>query len=327
MKIYRVSKGIKSLKCVENNLVNNSIPILIKKMIIQNYLIPVLTYGVEIFGMRESRLIKLKQVLDNSLKMILNKGNFCRLRAYEELDIKPLEMKAAIARTRGLIKWQNSSGYIKDIIESKDNIKFRTRTWSTLTKMWLKRYKIDLTKSVKEVKKEVKIKNEKRIYKRKKSESRKFAEKYKIKSGKHLNKIEIDNKYKNGIIALTKIRTGCFKFSEEIINKLKLKNLDKKKCICCNENVKEDVEHLLLKCKKFNEYRKKYLNENLDKLKFKNKNIRKNTETIIKLLLGGKTPDPGGGLNKILLVNNIKYLNHIIPIRSAIIADLIKKSK
>ena len=64
----------------------------------------------------------------------------------------------------------------------------------------------------------------------------------------------------------------------------------------------ELIAAISIRSKKFNEERKKYLNDNLNKLKFKNKNIRKNTEIIIKLLLGGKTPDPGGGLNKKLIV-------------------------
>jgi hypothetical protein len=71
-------------------------------MLIKGILIPTLTYGCEIFGMNEKRINSLKLILDNGLKGINRKSNFCRLRSYDEFDIKPLYISAAVGRARGI---------------------------------------------------------------------------------------------------------------------------------------------------------------------------------------------------------------------------------
>ena len=58
-----------------------------KTMLLKNILSPVLTYGVEIFGMNETRLRGLNSVMDKGVRCIVKKGNYCRQRAYEELGI------------------------------------------------------------------------------------------------------------------------------------------------------------------------------------------------------------------------------------------------
>jgi len=103
MSQYRVAKGLAAKESIKNSLLNTKIPLTYKKMLIQNFLCPVLSYGAEIFGMNEKRLEKQKKVLDNSLKNITLKSNFCRKRVYEELDICPLEISAALNRARPLI--------------------------------------------------------------------------------------------------------------------------------------------------------------------------------------------------------------------------------
>ena len=56
-------------------------------MLINNLLIPKLCFGGEVLGMSEKRMVPLKRILDNAIKCIVKKPNFCRLRAYQELDI------------------------------------------------------------------------------------------------------------------------------------------------------------------------------------------------------------------------------------------------
>ena len=74
MSKHRVAKGIAAQKLIEPTLSNLKIPLMYKKLLIQNFLSPVLSYGSEIFGMNENRIKKLKRVVDNSLKRISQKG-------------------------------------------------------------------------------------------------------------------------------------------------------------------------------------------------------------------------------------------------------------
>lgn len=47
-------------------------------------------------------------------------------------------------RTKGFFKWNNSSSMIGRLINTSEDYKARKRTWSTGTKVWLKKFKIDL---------------------------------------------------------------------------------------------------------------------------------------------------------------------------------------
>ena len=246
----------KSVRCKWKNLtkkfLNDKIAIQYKKMLIQNYLGSVITYGSEIYGMRETRLSQLKSVYDSAFKKVLKKKNFCRNRAYEEFDVKPLAMIAAIARARAQSKWSGSNGIIKSMIESANKIKFRRKTWTTLTRMWLKRHKIDMKQDEKEVKQQVRSQYDKKINKNDKSVIGKFSKKFKIKSGKLIRKLQVGSKANTvGAIALTKLRTGTLKFSREIMAKLKEPKIRREACICCNKAVNENTEHILLYCDRF----------------------------------------------------------------------------
>ena len=71
-------------------LQNLSMPLEYKSVLIKSILIPTIHYGSEIFGMSGARVNALKRVLDNEIKCIVKRSNFCRLRVYDELRIKPL---------------------------------------------------------------------------------------------------------------------------------------------------------------------------------------------------------------------------------------------
>ena len=65
-----------------------------------------------------NRTLKLKTFLDNGLKLITKRSNFCRSRVYEEFDLTPIYLAANAARARGMAKWKNATGHIKELISS-----------------------------------------------------------------------------------------------------------------------------------------------------------------------------------------------------------------
>ena len=107
---YRVQKGLERVAIVANTLRNKSVPLEYKKMLVNNIIVPTVAYGTEIFGMSEKRSQNLKKTIDISISHVLGSKNFCRNRAYEEFDMKPIQVKAAMSRARAYYKWKNSYG-------------------------------------------------------------------------------------------------------------------------------------------------------------------------------------------------------------------------
>ena len=249
-------------------------------MLLSGFLVPVLMYGAEIFGMCETRLTRLKGILDNSIKRIAKKHSYCRARAYEELDLKPLATMAAISRARAIYKWRTSKGLISDLLATAQNFHNRKKTWACQTLIWLKRFKISLeVQNIKELKKNVLTNCSGRSSKRDKSKISTTSKSLKIHSGRHLRKMQLNNNLSHlGFDALIRIRLGSFQFTNELVRKSKLPSAYKDKYLCYGFRVIEDPEHMMLNCAVFENIR-----EGL-----KSKDYKLNH------LLGGGSPASGG---------------------------------
>ena len=322
MSRYRVQKGIEKSKIVSLTLRNKLVPLEYKKMLVNNIIIPTVSYGTEIFGMSEKRTQGIKKVIDISLSHILNTKNFCRNRAYEEFDLKSIHMKAAINRTRAFRKWKESKNLISDLIRSSEIYKSRKSTWSKGTNLWLKRFKIDINNPLSNGKQEIMENYIPRIMKRDKTETSKLARILKVKSGKLLRRLEINMELKPlGVYNLMRLRTGTFMFTNKLTFIGILSHTYKDKCICCKANIKEEIGHILLECNAFKNERDKYLeidpgDRKLAPDKLKNKNLN--------LLLGGERP-ASGKMQAEKIVKTIDYLSAIARKRAALIAEAIRE--
>jgi len=147
MSEFRVTKGVSKVMALSCTLRNNCVPLEYKKMLIGGIIAPTVLFGAEIFGMSERRCSSLRKVVDTGISMILKSRNYSRNRAYEELDLKPVQVKAAVSRARGYSKWSQSKGFIRDLINTSDQFKSRKHTWSKTTKTWLKRFRINMSES------------------------------------------------------------------------------------------------------------------------------------------------------------------------------------
>ena len=320
---YRVQKGIIKSQALTPTLRNYLVPLEYKKMLINNIILPTVSYGTEIFGMSERRTQRIKRVVDISISQILKTKNYCRNRAYEEFDIKSAHVKAAISRTRAITKWKDSNFLIKYLIESSNEFKSRKSTWTKGTNLWLKRFKIDLNNPDRSSKQLVLENYSERIDKKDKTITTKLAKDYKIKSGKLIRKLEIQKTLKPlGVYQLMKLRTGTFNFTNNLVYKGFIRPEYKNKCLCCNESIVEDIKHLLLECKAFKQERLKYLNTIVPN------NIGTSTNLLnkhISMILGGdwlassKMPADS-------IVKTIDYLSAITLRRSQFILDLQKSN-
>jgi endonuclease/exonuclease/phosphatase (EEP) superfamily protein YafD len=325
---YRVAKGIGAAQLINGTLLNKRIPLTYKKMLIQNFLIPTLMYGSEIYGMNTRRTQSAKLVLDNSLKKIVLRHNFCRSRAYSEFGLLNLATLSAASRARGFHKWETSRGLISEIIRSRSLVKNRKRTWSQVTSSWLKTNKIDVNLPRKELIKKLISSKVKKANEKDRSLIGKLAKKCSLKNARKIRMAQTLHPVSStGVNALTRIRVGTFDFSDVILRKWSLlvktvivDNL-RGKCLCCQEDTRETAEHILLICNKFQGERSKWLSPIIGKtrpglLDQENFNL-----LIMRTLLGGETPT-SGRKNLEGVVATINYLTDIIPKRAAQLAAL-----
>ena len=138
---FKRNKGIEMNRVLGPTLNNTLIPIEYKKMIVNNVVIPAVSYGAEVFGANEIRIQKIKTVVDKSVAHIVHCKNFPRARVYEELDIKPVQMRASVNRVRGFLKWKKSKGIIRELIDTAERFKTRKGTWCKVTRKWMKKKK------------------------------------------------------------------------------------------------------------------------------------------------------------------------------------------
>ena len=319
MSNYRLDKGKDCLNSLMATLRNIRVPLEYRLMLIKSILIPTIHYGSEIFGMNEKRVNSLKRILDNSLKCIVKKSNFCRQRAYEEFDIKPIYVSAAISRTRGLKKWSTASGLISECIRSQENFKSKQSTWIKESKKWLKLMQIDINLPSQELIRQVESNRSTRCHEKDNSIIGQWADRVKITSGKAIRKAEIKKASSYaGINLITKIRTGTFNYTKQLVRLQVIPDSFRNKCVCCMREEIEDAEHLLLRCVNLNDIREQCIPGITEKVR--NITTANAQNKLMNSLLGEEGLTSGRKIPRKVL-DTIKYLSLVLPKRSVFIAE------
>ena len=318
MSKHRLDKGKQALGRVVKTLVNPNVPLGYRLMLIKSIIIPTLHYGAEIFGMCEKRVNALKRILDNSIKCIVKRSNFCRMRAYEEFDILPLYVSAAVSRARGLRKWRDSNCLISDLIGSQ--FKSKKSTWIKEARKWLKVLKIDLEQSISQIKEQIISIKLNKLLTRNQSVIGEWANRLSLTSGVSIRKGEIDSAYSSiGFNAITRIRTGTFTFTNQLVRIGKLPTRFRNSCVCCGSSTTEDVKHMIIECVAFQDVREKYLPS------FESGTDDSTIYKYISQLLGGERPSFGRRIYGEVLALS-RYLSVVVPRRCGIIAQCSRDS-
>lgn len=317
----RATRGYVLVKQLEKSLTNNRVPIAFKRMLIQNMLIPKLIYGGEIFGMSAQRAKEADKIANMAIAKVLRKPKFCRHRAYEELGIETVEHRMACSRARGWAKWIKSHGLISELIKTAKIPLGRKRTIIKRTQQWIKRMKIatdgskeDIVKSTKETLKHRKIARDKTIIGN-------IARICDFGYNKLIQEIECEHPRLNrGIQAILKLRTGTFRFTNELVKSKWLESKWLNRCICCKEETKENMKHLLFDCKAFETERRKCLQENMHRVAQMGKPMNC-YDLAVGLCLAG-TGAKAMGVNPVqAVVQTTRFLNIIIVKRLNLIKE------
>lgn len=236
-------------------------------------------------------MINLTRVGDNLMKSLSKKHNYCRKRLCSELDIKRPGIYAAISRARCFTKMKNSNGIINELINNVDKFKSKKRTWVTNTMIWLKKNHISTELETKETVQMVHAAVSEKQEKRNKSIIGAMANRLGWHSGKELIKAELNPEVpKLGLAMMFKIRTGTFRSVNEMVVTGKIDPKYRNKCVICETDGVETLEHLLLDCNALNDERSKYLSQYINEINGLSDNPSYQRKLTQKLLLGGEMP-------------------------------------
>jgi exonuclease III len=139
----RVTKGRKVLNSLRPFLSSLEIPLAIRITAVKALLVPVLTYGGELWGMNEERTVAPQRVLSESLRLLLRMSARSSVTSSSalclEFDVPPITASVASARARAFVKYPRLRTTIAGLFRNLPT-GLRTRTWITGSGMWIRRY-------------------------------------------------------------------------------------------------------------------------------------------------------------------------------------------
>lgn len=142
MAAARAAKGRKCLMALRPELGCAKIPLEIRIRVIKALLIPVLTYGSEVWGMNEENCKAAQAVLSEALRIVVRLKPRCSITSSGtlglEFGIDSIHAMASSARSRAYVKYPTLRTTIADLMMAPPVS--RKRTWVTGSRMWLRRY-------------------------------------------------------------------------------------------------------------------------------------------------------------------------------------------
>lgn len=137
----RVRKGWKAFHTLKPVLASNSIPLVMRLRLIQYCLVPVLSWGSELWGMSGVRCAAVGKVLNAALRSLVRMSERSRLVSPvvlgREVGISPLEARAAGARARAFFKYPTLRTVIAELMANPAGWAVMARTWQSQTRRWL----------------------------------------------------------------------------------------------------------------------------------------------------------------------------------------------
>ena len=128
----RASTGAKTLAHLAPFLAHSSIPVAMKRIVINGMLLPQLCYGAEVWGDQILTVSPVQRILDDALRLVTcgrmkNKSAISTRVAHEELDIANIVAIAMSQRVRAWIKWRHLTTWIADLVKDRS---FSRLSWT-----------------------------------------------------------------------------------------------------------------------------------------------------------------------------------------------------
>ena len=264
----RAAKGIKVLNSKRAMLGCLQIPIDIRVRAVKAMVVPVLTYGGELWGLQDQRMSKPQSVLSEALRVL------ARLRVRSvvtssaalglEFGIPPISALVAAAKTRALKKFPTLRTVIAVLIRAPP--RGRLRSWVSGTTQWLMHYCRDaylaedpgvaasIVKKYMWARFNVNAKSKRYVF---------YRDNGLEGSRRYLAVATHNPSIARGIYWLCRFRVGAVWLARRLATIRFIDQVYRTRCPFCNEEVVETVEHLLLQCTRWREHRTSYWGESM----------------------------------------------------------------
>ena len=260
----RAEKGRKALDAVRPLVGCLQIPILIRVNVVKALVVPVLTYGGELWGMSAERVVKPQKVLSEALRLL------ARLRARSsvtssatlglEFGIPPISAMVAAARTMALRKFPHLRTVIADLVSFPPTS--RHQTWVTGASRWLSRYcrpaaTVMVPETAANTVKDIMWSHYNQSAKSKTCTL--YLEKGFLGGRKYLGLATHNPSLSRGVYWLCRLRVGAIWFASRLATIGYIAAEYRNKCPFCNAIGAETTKHLLVVCDRWRQYRHEYL--------------------------------------------------------------------
>ena len=252
-----VEKGRKTLGNLTKFFSRKTYPTYLKVLLLKAKLIPILTYGGEIWGMNTQVANQAQKVCDIACRTIVRGGRSTGLRRVrEELGIDTIASIAARKRLRALTKFESLRTWIATLIT--DKVKSRYDTWVTGGTRWMRTYvsNIEGGEGLQDSKRRLLDLFSDR--ERRQDHTRASARAIDLGFSQSSPWLEIEGLNPELCEMLTEVgrmRIGIFPTGKRLVYQRMLSSDFTNNCPICKCNTPESLEHLFLECQTWNSLR------------------------------------------------------------------------
>lgn len=275
------------------------IPVSIRLTIVRSCLLPIATFGGELWGFNKAHAARLQRVFDYGLKLVAlgsGKSRACSARVlYRETGIAPIDALNSAARTRLLLKSATMKTWIRVLCDHP--VRGRRPQWFANGRAQLKKME---RQGIAQLSDQLRVREMKEARWTKGDEAAPLTVSWQWYQGLEESHAYIWTNARGaklilGVSMLMTMRMGGFQTTTKLVYAGRVKDQFRSKCPCCMEDVAESVEHILLFCKRWEKSRKKMF-KRLDEAIARNKLTtiawedllqQGEIDFVVRLLLGG----------------------------------------
>lgn len=275
MALHRMEKGAQVTDSIGAMLRSLGIPLYTRIMLVRSLVIPVLTYGAELWGMHMGRVARHQTVLNKALKWVLGIGVRNHVVSgdaiMEALGVTSVFAHASAARARGFVKFTGVKtvvrwlrrGLNRQVGRAYDWLKttkrFMTMIWRDLPQQYPGVYTLPMDPEVeydgsdaRVVATQVRIicaklgtkRNESSTWRRVNGAHFEFTRSYLFRAMRFPSHIP-------AVQWLTRFRAGAVMTAKKLHQWGLLPDEYEAKCPCCGEAVPETIQHMMVECSRW----------------------------------------------------------------------------
>lgn len=259
----RLKIGNQTLESIKKTLTSKQIPLEYKTLLIKSMLIPRASYGIDVYGIKEGNVKGLKKLINNAIRLAVNDQRVCTSAAMKELDINPMEAFGSYMAVKNIDQNPDSISIVKQLYDKDtQNLPKRgaKKTRMDNLKNFIKKHKITIGE-----RKAMKAKIQEIFDKKKRfnpiNKTNIFRAKYGCESGRKLVRMSTIPDKKMMAEFLIQNRLKTLNYNRKLIRKKLIAETWKAKCLLCEQESEDDIEHWTLDCVATKELREEWLIE------------------------------------------------------------------